>query len=424
MPSTLTWLDHDPQERERVHRILSQFKERETRDELGLGGIRDSFADRLFPGTSTIQTKIRYMLFVPWMYQKLEKKQTSSRDIEKRARTYELSLVQPLLDAGETVGVLGAVARDTLKRLPSSVYWAGLESWRIRRFRGAQSQYHRSLDAIYRRRKRAADNKEEEFQKDLLTVTWHPKLPAPPDDFPHILDFNLRKDEALFFRDCIVTKHPQSLLAFLTLYGNPTDCTFPWEHPQFAYLLERHQELLLYARMFSHLAYGAALIYNLQLAELKHNQDWIDKLRTGYSLWIDELDLFALGRWSIPRLWELVIDQGHSITPRARNFVKQWKEFVISNPKGIPDYPPARNLIRQREMLLKKNRSRFTNQRALDQWSGKAGLNKISYRWPVVQGYINDIQKALGAEVISGKSADQAEVSINEAPVVGELNHA
>ena len=69
MPSTLTWLDHDPTARERSLRILALFRVRDSRDELGLGAIRDSFSDKLFPGTSTIQTRLRYMLFVPWVYQ-------------------------------------------------------------------------------------------------------------------------------------------------------------------------------------------------------------------------------------------------------------------------------------------------------------------------------------------------------------------
>ena len=65
MPSLLSWVDHDSAARERSLRILALFQEKETRDELGLGGVRDAFADRLFPGTSTIQTRLRYMLFVP-----------------------------------------------------------------------------------------------------------------------------------------------------------------------------------------------------------------------------------------------------------------------------------------------------------------------------------------------------------------------
>lgn len=60
MTSRLTWIDHDSQARERSLRILALGRVKESRDELGIGGIRDSIADQLFPGTSTIQTRLRY----------------------------------------------------------------------------------------------------------------------------------------------------------------------------------------------------------------------------------------------------------------------------------------------------------------------------------------------------------------------------
>ena len=58
MTSSLTWVDYDSEARDRSLRILSLFQQRESRDELGLGAIRDSFADKLFPGTSTIQAGV------------------------------------------------------------------------------------------------------------------------------------------------------------------------------------------------------------------------------------------------------------------------------------------------------------------------------------------------------------------------------
>src|SRR5262249_20553811 len=36
-----------------------------------------------------------------------------------------------------------------LKRLPSSVYWAGLGLWEIWRFHGSQDQYHEAIENIY-----------------------------------------------------------------------------------------------------------------------------------------------------------------------------------------------------------------------------------------------------------------------------------
>ena len=58
MQPTLAWLDFNTADRERTQRVLALFEERDTRDELGLGGIRDSFSDHFFPGTSTIQTRL------------------------------------------------------------------------------------------------------------------------------------------------------------------------------------------------------------------------------------------------------------------------------------------------------------------------------------------------------------------------------
>src|SRR4051794_31219048 len=151
MPSTFTWLDYSEHERRRMLDVIKQFEERDTRDELGLGSIRDAFADMLFPGTSTIQTRARYFLFIPWLYRNLEHEGVSSANVEHIARDRELALIETLVNAGETDGVIGIDARRRLQRLPSSIYWRGLLLWGILRFEGSADQYHRSLDGFYRR---------------------------------------------------------------------------------------------------------------------------------------------------------------------------------------------------------------------------------------------------------------------------------
>lgn len=67
MNSAIGWIDFDESERDRAQRLMDLFREQDSRDELGLGAIRDSIADHLFPGTSAIQTRLRYMLFIPWV---------------------------------------------------------------------------------------------------------------------------------------------------------------------------------------------------------------------------------------------------------------------------------------------------------------------------------------------------------------------
>lgn len=74
MPAFVSWVDSSSAERERMKRAVALFKERDTVDELGFGTIRDILSDALFPGTSTIQTRLRYFFFVPWLYQSLERR--------------------------------------------------------------------------------------------------------------------------------------------------------------------------------------------------------------------------------------------------------------------------------------------------------------------------------------------------------------
>lgn len=113
MASTFTWLDYSEKERQRMLDILSTFKEHETRDELGIGVIRDAFSDMLFPGTSVIQTRARYFLFVPWIYKSLEEKKVLSSKIERRARDEEVRLIYALLESNDTNGVIGKEAKKT-----------------------------------------------------------------------------------------------------------------------------------------------------------------------------------------------------------------------------------------------------------------------------------------------------------------------
>ena len=189
MPSTLSWLDHDADARERMDRFLALFEERGTMDELGLGAIRDAFSDRLFPGTSTIQTRLRYFLLVPWVYETLESRRVRSDEIAEAARELEYRVTESLKNSDDQEGVFGREAGRRLKRLASDVYWGGLGEWGIRRYDGSKSRYHEALDAIYRHRRRLADQSENcGAEVDPFSRTWHPGLPEPPESFPEGLN--------------------------------------------------------------------------------------------------------------------------------------------------------------------------------------------------------------------------------------------
>lgn len=255
MASTFAWLDTSERDRRRALDIIDAFRERETREELGLGSIRDGLADRLFPGTSTVQTRARYFLFVPWIYVDLEQRHVPSGRIAAAARAMEINLIAPLAVEGAH-GVIGIDARASLKRLPSSIYWQGLGSWGIRTFPGSQSQYHRSLDAHHRRAARTSRG--DDAQLDARApVNWHRGLPPVPDAFPERASMVLTPHERAYLRERIMLAHPRSLLAHLT-HVEPWDTTpFAWLHPEFSQLPARHQHELHHARCFSEMVHGA-----------------------------------------------------------------------------------------------------------------------------------------------------------------------
>jgi len=399
MGFSLSWIDHDEAARERSLRILALFQERESRDELGLGGVRDSFSDRLFPGTSTIQTRLRYMLFVPWMYQQLESKRVSSAEITLKARKEEVRLIQPLLDSeNERGGVFGRMAGGGLKRLPSSIYWNGLGSWGVRLFQGFQDHYHRSLDAIYQRRDLLKVKDPGDDDGVPLVATWSPKIPTPPAGFPEKVDFMIRREEAEFLLDRIKTSHPESLLAFLALHGEPAGVSAPWAHPQFAEMPAPLRELIDHARRFSVLMHGAAILYNVALSDLAGSEERQVEHRERLSEWAADLDLEEFRAWTMTRLWELAASPAHTITRSTVTFVEAWRERVLQDASGLAEDAMARALVEARERRLKGPRSRFANSRVRDQWSGQAGVGQLKYRWGTVQTLLADLYAGLGRE--------------------------
>lgn len=408
MAATLTWLDHDADERDRMQRILSLFKERDTRDELGVGVIRDLIADDLFPGTSTIQTRLRYMLFVPWIYQELEDKEWAAAKIGREARKLEVALVAGLLKADDTSGVFGKRAGGQLERLPSSVYWAGLGAWGLRRFPWSQVEYHQAVDAVYRaradrgRRARTAEGRGEgdDAVGRLAGVTWHPKLPRPPRGFLDEASVRLTPDEAEFLREQVASTHRDSLLAklmFLPAAG--WDVDYPWEHPQLAKFDERHRTLLHHARLLSEVMYGAAVVYNLLLAEHAKNDALAQEHRVAGDQWAEAISGAApdLSVWSLDWVTKLAMQRQQLVTSPTLEFCQRWLDLTRSTGGRLLDRSDARGLVKSRELRLKGPRSRFTNQRALDQWSGYAGLFRMSYRWPTVRQFLADLHDGLNS---------------------------
>ena len=63
----LGWIDFSKEDRQKALDVINLLSEQGAVDELGIGIVRDAFANYFFPGTSTIQTRAKYFLIVPYV---------------------------------------------------------------------------------------------------------------------------------------------------------------------------------------------------------------------------------------------------------------------------------------------------------------------------------------------------------------------
>ena len=63
----LGWIDFSKEDRQKALDVINLLSEKGAVDELGIGIVRDGFANYFFPGTSTIQTRAKYFLIVPYV---------------------------------------------------------------------------------------------------------------------------------------------------------------------------------------------------------------------------------------------------------------------------------------------------------------------------------------------------------------------
>jgi hypothetical protein len=401
MAGFVAWVDYSSAERERMRRAVALFKERDTRDELGLGNIRDALSDLLFPGTSTIQTRPAYALFVPWLYRDLERKgRVRGDNVEARARAAELELIGPLRETERANGVLGSRAGAALQRLPSSVYWNALLRWKVFQQDWSIDEYHRAWDPLRAERGTQRTTDDSGILPDPRR-TWHPELPEPPATFPHEASFSLRRQDAVFLQERIRSACAGSLLAYavdLAPRHRPAlDVDTPWH--AFHHLPPHLTRHLHTAHQFSALMQGAALVYNVALARLIRSDELTERHLQSLSDWSADAQEARVTEFELRELWDLCATQGANIGRRTQAFVEQWQALLQTEGfRGRGDSRAARSLVEQRETKLKGAMSRFRNARARDVWSGNSGIGRMVYRWPTARVLLEDLYAGLAAE--------------------------
>ena len=394
-PAVLAWLDYSEADQRRARDIVAMFSQAESRDELGLGQIRDALGDALFPGTSVLLTRARYLLFVPWLYREGARRGRQGSQLSSWVDTQERLLIGALRRGGDSAGLIGGVVGEQVQNLPSTMYWNSLRRFGILRHDGTPAWI-----AGVRQVSRPLDDATEFVERS--DAVWDPSMPGPPENFFALTscDFALTRDEATWLSERISQAVPDTLLEFLVGKVNQrTDITqFAWDDDEVNAAFGQVRDAVNEARRFAVAMHGAALLYNALLAEraeklgLSQYEGRRDHFTDLLDRWREEVEEHGLRHWSLDQLWALVARQGKPVSPPTRAFVTQWVSLVCG-PSGqdLADDQTAQNLIREREIYQKRSQARLTNDRLMLQWGGASGSGRLNFRWPVVARLLNDI---------------------------------
>lgn len=400
--SSFGWLDTDHAQRRRMLEVVDLFKEQGTVDELGIGSIRDTFSDALFPGTSTLLTRLRYVLFVPWLVDRAVRSTSTADDAVRRLRADEVRLIESLLAGyrdegrGRNQGILGRTARAKLKRMPSEVYWGPLGRWQLRTWDTSVVGHLRRGSALRGAGRGRTETDDPGARDRALDAGFDLAGLEPPEDLLRSTTFDLRPEEAEVLLERLRTTTHGSLLGWLLEHRDAVDLdAASAAELSLVGVPSDLQSVVDQATRFSLAMHGAALLYNLLVAEAAAVPDVVDLYRERLDDWHEELvETRTLDGWDRSELWSVLTARNEKISLPTRLFTDGWLDLLLDGDR-VEDSSRARDLVTQRERRLKGERARLTNRSAREAWKGDSGTGRLDYRWGVTRRLLDDLLSAL-----------------------------
>ncbi|WP_019240887.1 MULTISPECIES: DUF6361 family protein [Bacillus] len=393
----LGWIDYSNEHRNKVMSVLQALATPEAIDELGIGLIRDGFADVFFPGTSTIQTRAKYFFIVPYILMELERGNIrDSKKFLKKLYSEEIALIPVLKEKG-TEGVIGARAGKGLKRKPSSIYWSGLRTFEIFKYPLLSLDgYAKEFCKIKNHKDmlKSSGFEKEGMQEDdsdalsgeISSTFWRSLL--PDEDWKEDISMELTAEEAKFLKDRILKAQATKDSLFAHILQKDGESIFDASYFESIHLNDLPDHIKADFKMatdFSEFIFGAIIRYNVILSDGKNeeaNKKWQQWINSSYVQ--KELATFD---------YESIFSRLDITNIKLRHFIKEWKEVVLTNNEEAID-----QVIIKREMSIKgKERAKLRNYKVYaykdGDWYG--GHTRLQYRFHDAKRIIADIYNGL-----------------------------
>jgi hypothetical protein len=216
------WMEISPAALRTLRAELEKRKDR-VLDEMGMGTLHKGYANALFPGTSVLHTRPRYLFFVPWIYLDMARRRTNAANARAVKESTERWLTRRLLAqkivhdeeeekelGSDFRGIIGARVFPPASR-PDFVYWTALREFGMYQGVGrAQllARWHKQCVV----RCADASSSEEDVDTEVLGHFEVPPLPAWWRNDEAEVTFDLTSDEAQFLQRKLMAIDPPCLL--------------------------------------------------------------------------------------------------------------------------------------------------------------------------------------------------------------------
>lgn len=391
------WVDFSKEERNKVVSILRLLGTQTALDELGVGTVRDGFSDLIFPGISTLQTRAKYFVLIPYLFALAEIRTFKSpREVLEFIHTQENQLVRTLVEQSPGAdGIIGSrnyKQGKTVKMKPSTIYWSGLRATSILRYpdmsidnacRVTMARGQKRHETVLKTEGEETAGDDKDALRGGLPVVFSPI--AADYDFMKTAAIELTVAEAEYLYERFTRS--VNTCNSLTAYMLKNKLLFPSFEEIPADNLDgdlKHSVRL--AQEFADFIYGAHLLYNIIYAEgcgyededTVYIKEEFDDWRGDYRS-IDLDDVIATTRCAG--------DTGH--------FLKLFDKAIRER-----NVPAARELIIRREKQVKPNRAKL-NRPEQYRYERPVHYYKMDYRYGTAKTIIADI--LAGLEVRDGK---------------------
>ena len=422
MESKIGWIDFSPSQKDRVKRFIDMIDAGGMLDELGVGVIRDSISNEIFPGFSTLYTRAKYFFITPYIlldwYRSCRNNNKQDgveyfNEVERKVNKNISDYFKNLSDKNDE-SYFGKRTGGKLSRQPSEVYWNGIKRLKLVDSLGSleqllnQKPYAINELCSNERGNGVVRELGELGESSIVHVTPFPGW----KDFINKNGLTLQEGEAETLKQHLLDNVPDSLPALLVsdsgsdsgiwekykevkgkriesgVLNNPMICFIEQVHSEIAN--STLKENLIQAHNFSLFMYGPHIAYNISLRK-KFGGNVIELIEKG-RLWFKSLNDRMIGDFNIKKCpgWE-------KLKRCTKDYLERVQDLISKAGCWENIEPEMCDLAMRQEKNNKRNKSRFENDNNIDV-SKEYGLGLINYRYHAVLSVVDDIYNHIASK--------------------------